>query len=171
MSNPTATVNVQPGMEKTRDYFAMQTIIAHEQITNTPTPAALSNTPTPGTISNTPEVGTEITTKTATLISTPQLAIASVAQPTTPILTGPDNYNYRISCYIDKGVQLLITGRNIDSSWLKVNFGQGQTCFRLDTNSVRTDIIPDPTMQLWISHSSCTISGDLSGVAIITPTP
>jgi hypothetical protein len=95
--------------------------------------------------------------------------MASAVKPNTSIQQGP-GLNYKLVCLVDGGVQLLITGRNIDSSWLKVTFGQGQTCFTLDKNSIRKNIIPDPTVQYWILHSACTISGDMTKVAIITPT-
>ena len=151
------TVDVQGGGEKTRQYYAMQTIIAFEQATLTPTP-------------NIPKPWTEITTLTPILASTPHSVIATAIKPTTPILLGPAYNYYRMACYVDKGVPLLITGRNIDSSWFRVTFANGQTCFLLDKNDKRTDIIPDPKLQLWIFSSMCTISGDLSEVAIIAPT-
>jgi hypothetical protein len=141
----------------------VQTIVAHEQITDTPTPETLSNPAKPWT---------EITIKTATPTptSTPHSAIASAVLPMTSILLGPAYNSYRIACYVNEGVQLMITGRNIDSSWLKVTFGQGQTCFISDKYSNRVNIIPDPNLQFWIFSSTCTVSGDLSEVAIITPT-
>ena len=107
--------------------------------------------------------------------TTPKPVIASALKPLTPIMLGAGYSGYRMACYIDKGTQLMITGRNVDSSWLRVVFGQGQACFALDKNSKRTYIIPDPTITLWVFHTSISISGDLSGVAIVatpsTPTP
>jgi hypothetical protein len=161
VDNQNPTLDVQQAMESTRENSAMQTIIALEQLTNTPTPEAFSNLPKPWT---------EITTITPTPTSTPHSAIASVVKPATPILLGPDWIGYRMVCYVDKGTQLMIIGRNSDSSWLRVTFGQGQTCFILDANSNSTYFIPDPTWQFWISSSSITISGDLSEVVIIAPT-
>ena len=80
-----------------------------------------------------------------------------------------------MACYVDVGIQLMITGRNNDSSWLRVFFGQGQTCFVFDQNSIRTDITPDPTLEYWVFHSTVSVSGDLSGVSVIgstgTPSP
>jgi hypothetical protein len=140
---PPATVDVQKMMEMTREYSAMQTIIALEQSTHTS--------------------------------ATPAAAIASALKPLTPVLLGAGYSSYRMACYVDAGTQLIITGRNVDSSWLRVVFGQGQTCFALDKSSKRTYIIPDPTIPLWVFHTTISISGDLSGVAIVaipsTPTP
>ena len=107
--------------------------------------------------------------------TTPKPVIASALKPLTPIMLGAGYSGYRMACYVDAGTQLLITGRNIDSSWLRVVLGQGQTCFALDKSSKRTYIIPDPTIPLWVFHATISISGDMSGVAIIatpsTPTP
>jgi uncharacterized protein YgiM (DUF1202 family) len=158
----TPTVDIQPGMEKTREYFAFQTIVALEQLTRTPTPQKV--------VLNSPKQWTEITTLKPGPTSTPHLvAMASAVKPNTSIQQGP-GLNYKLVCLVDGGVQLLITGRNIDSSWLKVTFGQGQTCFISDKYSNRVNIIPDPNLQFWIFSSTCTVSGDLSEVAIITPT-
>lgn len=165
-SNLTTTLDVQKTMVMTRENSAMQTIIALEQVTNTSTPTAFSNLPEPWT---------EITSITTIPNSTPHSAFASALKPITPVLVGAGYNSYRMACYVDEGTQLMITGRNMDSSWLRVAFNQGQTCFVLDESSNRTNIIPDPTMQLWVFHSTITISGDLSEVAIITaagtPTP
>ena len=155
-----STLDAQRAMEMTRESYAMETVIALEQSTNTPTPEPLSNLPKPWT---------DITTVMPTL-ATPDTAIASTVKTIIPILLGPGWNSYRMACYVDKGIQLMVIGRNIDSSWLRVAFGQGQTCFVLDANSNRTDFIPDPSWQFWISSSAITISGDPSAVAVIAPT-
>jgi hypothetical protein len=147
-------------MEMTRDYGAVQTIIALEQLANTPTSEPFSTLPKAWTV---------VASMTPSLTPTPNSAMATALKPTIAILQGP-GFNNKIACYVDAGVQLLITGRNIDSTWFRVEFGQGQTCFRLDVKANRTNIIPDPNLQYWIFSSSWSISGNLSQVAIITPT-
>ena len=166
VNNSTATVDIQHptvdaqrAMEMTRESFAMETLIALEQSTSAPTPEALSNLPKPWT---------DITTFKSTPIPAPNSAIAAGAKPRTSIFLGP-GYEYRMACYVGEGTQLIITGRDFYSFWLRVALGQGQTCFLYDENFKRTDIVPDPSMQLWVFHSTITISGDLSQVAIITP--
>ena len=153
------TVDAQRAMEMTRESFAMETLIALEQSTSAPTQEALSNLPKPWT---------DITTFKSTPTPAPNSAIAAGLKPRTPILLGP-GYEYRMACYVGEGTQLIITGRDFYSFWLRVALGQGQTCFFYDENFKRTDIVPDPSMQLWVFHSTITISGDLSNVAIISP--
>ncbi len=107
--------------------------------------------------------------------ATPKTVIASALEPLTPVLLGAGYSSYHMACYVDEGTQLIITGRNVDSSWLRVALGQEQTCFTLDKSSKRTYIIPDPATPLWVFHTTISISGDLSEIAIIattvTPTP
>jgi hypothetical protein len=153
------TIDAQRAMEMTRDGYAMETVIALEQTTNTPTPEQIPNLP---------KQWTDLSTITATPTATPDTAMALGLKQKTPILLGP-GYNYRMACYIDEGNQLIITGRDIYSAWFRVAFGEGQTCFLLDENSMRTDLVPETSMQFWVFGSTIKISGDLSEVAIITP--
>src|SRR5512137_2244911 len=61
------TGNGQQGVDMTREYSAMQTIIAGEQLTETPTPTGLTNLPNPWT---------EINATTPT--SVPHSAVATI---------------------------------------------------------------------------------------------
>ena len=72
--NPTA--NVQKAMEKTLEYSKMQTIIAQEQATETPTPVSSSKI----LISSTE------TSPITNLTPTPASAIATSLNPNTPVL-------------------------------------------------------------------------------------
>jgi hypothetical protein len=161
-NNIAPNVDVQLVSEKTREYFSIQTIIAREQLTKTPTPA-------PTDLSNLPKPWTEITTPTSypmDLNST--MAIAPL--PNSIIYRGP-GANYRMACYVQEGTQLIIIGRTIDSSWLKVNLGQDQTCITMVGNIIREDVVRNPSMQFWILSSAYTISGNLSEVPIIIAVP
>jgi len=162
---PDPTVDEERVMEMTRENSVIQTIVALQQLTNTPTPGGLVNLPKPWTEIVT--TTTTLTPQTTTLTPFPNSAVAAVINPNTPIKQGPGN-NYKTACFVDERSQLKIIGRNNDSTWLRVTFSLGQTCYTL-VNSVITEIIPDPTMQFWILHSACTIFGDLSKVAIVTP--
>jgi hypothetical protein len=153
------TVDVQRAMEMTRESSAMETVIALEQSTNAPTVEVLSNLPKPWM---------DITTLMPTLTPPPNATFASGAKPRTPIFLGP-GYGYRMACYVDQETQLIIAGRSIDSSWLRVLLGQGHTCFTFDENSKRTELVPDPSLQFWVFRSTITFSGDLSNITIITP--
>jgi hypothetical protein len=157
---PDPTVDEQRVMEMTRENSVIQTIVALQQLTNTPTPGGFFNDPKPWT---------EIVTITTTLTPFPDSAsaVASVINPNTPLKQGPGN-NYKIVCYVDESSPLKIIGRNNDSTWLRITFSLGQTCYTL-INSVIADIIPDPTTQFWILRSACTILGDLGKVAVVTP--
>jgi hypothetical protein len=166
VSNSTATLDIQHptvdaqrAMEMTRESSAMETVIALEQSTNAPTVEVLSDLPKPWT---------DITTFKSTQTSVPNATFASGVKPRTSVFLGP-GYGYRMACYVDQATQLIITGRDIYSSWIRVSLGQGQTCFTFDENSRRTELVPDPSMQLWVFRSTITFSGDLSNVTIITP--
>jgi hypothetical protein len=154
-SNPAK--NDQRAMEMTRQYSVMQTIIAREQSTNTPTPNIELQLLAPFTSTN-------------TVTPIPNSAIATALQSITPVYQGP-GFNYRIACYVDKGIQLLIAGRNMDSSWFSVKFGQGQTCYRLYRFTVRDDFFPDPAMTFWVSYTGYAISGNLNNVPIKDTSP
>ena len=174
MSNSTATVNLQQPtmdaqrvMEMTRDYSVVQTIVALEQLTITPSPETLSNLPKPWILIRSL---TPAQTSTLAPTATPHSAIATALKPRTPLREGP-GIDYNFVCIVDQGTQLLIVGRNSNSSYFRVTFGQGQPCYVLDANSNRTNIIPVPSLQFWISYLLCTISGDLTEVAINTPLP
>lgn len=159
------TVDDQHVMEMTREYFVMQTIVALQQLTNTPTPATLANLPNPWT---------EIITITTTLTpfsnptTFPNSTVALVKDPNTPVRQGPGN-SYLSTCYVNDGIQLKIVGRNNDSTWLKVMFSPGQTCFVLGSNATLKNITPDPAAEYWVSRSACTIFGSLVQVPIVTP--
>ena len=98
----------------------------------------------------------------------PYSEVALIVRARTPVRQGPGS-NYQIACYVDAGTQFTITSRNIDSTWLRVKFAQGQSCYRM-IDIYRVDMIPDPALLYWITPSTGAISGDLSGVATITPT-
>jgi len=155
----TPTGGFQLTMERTPEDFAMQTIIALEQLAETPTP-------TPTELSNLPKPWTEISTPNAY----PNSAIATALKPNSIIYTGPGTI-YKMACYVQEGTKLIITGRNMDSTWLSVLLGPKQTCITMTGNIIRVDIKRDPTMQFWIFPSSYTISGDLSEIPGVTPAP
>src|SRR5512137_2554661 len=182
VDSPTSAVGTQPTMDITPEDFALQTIIAREQSTSTPKPAGSSNLTNPWTDLTSPEGFTPTPIPTSTPkppppTSTPKpptlSPISAIAQALTPdalIYQGPGT-NYKMACFVDEGTQLLISGRNINSSWLTVTFLQGQTCLALPASTVHPIVIPDPTKQYWIFSSSYSISGDLSRLPIITEAP
>jgi len=137
---PDPTVDEERVMEMTRENSVIQTIVALQQLTNTPTPGGLVNLPKPWTEIVT--TTTTLTPQTTTLTPFPNSAVAAVINPNTPIKQGPGN-NYKTACFVDERSQLKIIGRNNDSTWLRVTFSLGQTCYTL-VNSVITEIIPDP---------------------------
>lgn len=163
-NNSAPKTGVQLPLDKTRDDSAMQTIIALEEATETPTP-----TPT-GTLKP-PNPWAELATPSASLDSAfTGSAFATAIYQNSIIYQGPST-NYRMACYVAKGTQLIITGRNNDSTWLSVILGRDQTCITMIGNIIRADLVPDPRMQFWILPSSYTISGDLSAIPRITPAP
>jgi hypothetical protein len=146
---------VQPTKEKTRDYYAVKTIIAREQFTRTPSPTQIPET---------------ATSRIEAYVTVNPIISATVAKSLTPIYNKPGSNN-KTACYVDKGIQLFVVSQNLDSSWLNVKFSQGQTCYRVDVNSNRTDIVPDPAMEFWILNSMVNISGDPSAIPTITSSP
>ncbi len=147
------------------DDFVMQTIIAREQLlteTLTPTPTELTNLPEPWA-----ELITSTPIPTVQPPSAHTLTIATALRPNSIIYQGPGT-NYRMACYVQKGSQLTVIGQNSDSSWLRIELYQGQTCVTMVGNIIREDVRRDPNSQFWILSSSYTISGDLSRVPIIT---
>jgi hypothetical protein len=172
--SPTPTVGAQPTVEMTSEDFAMQTIIAREQSTSTPTPDERSNLTNPWTELTTQTVLTPYLTPTPyTPSSTPTPVIPAMAQApgqASVIYQGPGE-NYKIACYVDEGTQLSLSGRNMDSSWFTVTFLQDQTCFALAGSIIHPIVIPDATKQYWIFGSSYTLSGNLSGLPIISAAP
>jgi hypothetical protein len=157
-SNPAG--NSQSGAQKTHENLVMQTIIALEQSTLTPTPE----------ISQQPLIqNSETSTTTFGGTTTPTFAVATALRSITPVYSGP-GFGYRMTCYIDKGEQLSITGRNVDSSWFSIQFGPEQTCYRLYRFTIRDYFIPGPREIYWISHTMYDISGDLNHLTL-APTP
>jgi len=154
---PSPTVNVDLQMEKTREYFSLQTIVAREQITLTPTPLKKLQTPTPWVVISTKAVSKKI------------IETATSKRPGTPIFKGPGD-TYRMACYVDMGVELIILGRSANSEWIHIKFNPGQTCFVTSPDAARTNIIPDATLDLWAPTAFFSISSDLSNFSINTPT-
>ena len=163
-ANTTPKPGVQLPLDNTRENSAVQTIIALEEMTKTPTP-------TPVVFSNLPKPWAEIGTPSPTPNSTQTgSAMATALSPNSIIYQGP-GLKYKMACYVARGTQLIITGRDQDANWLSVVLAPEQTCITMVGNVISADLVRDPSMQFWILQSSYAITGDLSSFPIITPAP
>jgi hypothetical protein len=161
----TPIASAQPESEKTQDYFAMQTIIANEQVTNTPTPTPLG-------LSNLPEPWTEIATLTPTLLPVNstlalQTQVIAIAPLQNSIIYQGPGFNNKMACYVQEGTQLIVTGQTANSAWLQVSLGPDQSCVTMVGNIIIESVRRDLNMQFWVSSSTYNISGNLSEVPII----
>jgi uncharacterized protein YgiM (DUF1202 family) len=79
--------------------------------------------------------------------------------------------NYRMLCYLDKGTNLEIIGRNSDASWLRIELKSGQICYTLNTSGKKVEARLSAGQQLWISNPSLKISGNVYSVKLVSSPP
>jgi hypothetical protein len=163
----TPPVGAKPTKEMTSEDYAMQTIIAREQIAETPTL-------TPTEFTNLPKPWTEIATPTSASVepipeSTPsfQTTVIAIAPLQNSIIYQGPGFNNKMACYVQEGTQLIVTGQTANSAWLQVSLGPDQSCVTMVGNIIIESVRRDLNMQFWVSSSTYNISGNLSEVPII----
>ena len=123
------------------------------------------------TIQNTatPLVSQATATLPATVTAKPE-RIAGVADRRIILRIGPGEY-YRMLCYLDKGSNLTIVGRNSDGTWVQVALSQNATCFNINVNGKKIPLALPKEQAIWVSSASLTISGDTRLVAYVIAPP
>ena len=79
--------------------------------------------------------------------------------------------NYRMLCYLDKGFEVKIVGRNNDGSWLLVELLPGNNCYTLNTSGKKVYQTIPAGQQIWVSSASLEILKSIAGVRVVSSPP